>query len=314
MSASLMIPTLKLNDGHSIPSLGLGTANTNNLKEGEYRKIFKEAVSVGYRHFDTAWVYANQKEIGAGLREILVEGNLQRDDFFITTKVWNTFHKKENVLANCQTSLSELQLNYVDLLLMHFPMGWKECGTDFMLKDENGKCINSDVDYLETWQGLEECHKNGWAHSIGVSNFNKDQLKRLLENCKIKPTVNQVETHPYLVHQELIDFCKQNDIIIEAFGPIGAPYDKPLLGLKLDPNHVKLLDNPVIAGIAKKHGKSNAQILLRWGIQRGTVVIPKTVTKSRMIENLEVVSFQLDDNEMKEITQLNCNWRAYPMD
>jgi len=312
MAVQGKVPTFELNDGNKMPVIGLGTANTRDLEPGKYRKMIEDAVDAGYRLIDTAWVYGNHVEVGEGLKSVFQKSHVTRKDLFITTKVWNTFHKKESVLKNCQTCLNDLQLNQVDLLLMHFPMAWKE-GEDAMALDENGKTVYSDVDYLETWLGLEECQRSGWARSIGVSNFNVTQLKRLLANCKVKPVVNQVETHPYLTQQKLVDYCKENGIIVTAFSPIGSPYDRSRFGILPDPNLVTLLNNPVIEKISKAHEKTAAQICLKWGVQRGTVVIPKTVTKSRMVENLDIFSFTLSESEMQEITGLNWNWRAFPM-
>ncbi|KAG0721132.1 1,5-anhydro-D-fructose reductase [Chionoecetes opilio] len=191
-------------------------------KPGEVTQAVKDAISCGYRHIDCALVYGNECEVGAAIKAKLEDGTVKREDLFITSKCWNTFHSKELVLPTLKESLGNLGLQYLDLYLIHWPMGYKE-GVGRFPSDSNGKTIYSEVDYLETWLAMEEAFRSGLVKSIGVSNFNKKQIERVLKEGTIKPVTNQIECHPYLNQKKMVDFCRAKEICVTAYSPLGSP-------------------------------------------------------------------------------------------
>lgn len=295
-------PTMDLPDGKKIPVFGLGTWKS---KPGEVKDAVLYALTeAGYRHIDCAYVYGNEKEVGEALKEAFASGDLKREDVFITSKCWNTFHSREKVTEAINISLANLGLEYLDLYLIHWPMGYKEGAGDFPT-GEDGKMIYAETDYLDTWKGMEDVHKAGLAKSIGISNFNSQQITRILDNCTVKPVMNQIEVHPYLTNEDLIKFCKEKNIAITAYSPLGSP-DRPWA----KPEDPSLLEDPKVKEIAKKHNKTPAQVLLKFPLQRGLIVIPKSVTKARIAENINIFDFELSEEEMQEIASFNRNWRA----
>lgn len=290
---STHIPTKTLSNGMQIPVLGLGTFKEEN--EEVLVKAVKAAISAGYRHFDCAYCYYNENHIARGIQESIAESNgqLKREDFFIVSKCFNNFHSKERVHVAIDLSLAKFNLEYLDLFLVHWPMGFKEDGDDMQFGPD-GKIIGSDIHYIETYQAMEELVANGKVKSIGVSNFNVAQLTEILSICKIKPVCNQVEVHPLHQNTELVDFCQKNDIAVTAYAPLGAP-DR----MWLKPDEPVLMQNPLILDLAKKHSKSPAQVILRWLVQRGIVVIPKSVTPKRIEENSQIFDFVLSDEDMQ---------------
>lgn len=299
------IPSIKFHNGYEYPILGLGTWNS---KPGEVVAAVKDAIDVGYTHFDCAFVYGNEEQVGEALSAKIKEGVVKRGDLFITSKLWCTAHKKELVVDALKKTLSNLQLTYLDLYLVHWPMGFKE-GDDLFPVDANGKILPSESYFTETWKGMEECVKQGLARSIGISNFNIKQIEDVLSVAEIKPANNQVECHPYLNQKELIDFCKEKDITITAYSPLGSP-DRP----SATPNDPVLLEDPTIKDLAKKYDKTPAQILIRYQIQRGIPVIPKSVTKSRIESNFKVFDFTISDDDMTKLNSLNRNYRMVNFD
>ena len=294
-----------LSNGVTVPTLGLGTWKS---KPGEVTAAVKHALlNAGYRHIDCAHVYENEHEVGQALKEVFGSGALKREEVFITSKVWNTYHARASVMKCLKKSLTNLGLDYLDLYLIHWPMGTKE-GDNLFPKDDKDQIIFSDIDYLETWKGMEDAHKAGLVKSIGVSNFNSQQIQRILDNCEIKPVMNQIEVHPYLTQQALIDFCREKQIGITAYSPLGSP-DRPWA----KPGDPSLLDDPAIKALAAKYNKTSAQILLRYAVQRGLFVIPKSVTPSRIDENIKVYDFELTPEEIETINKFNKNWRACPL-
>ncbi|CAK9807888.1 Aldo-keto reductase family 1 member A1-A [Anthophora quadrimaculata] len=292
------IPNLTFSNGHKMPVFGIGTYQS---RAGEVEKAVLEAINLGYRHIDTAYYYQNEKEIGQAIRAKIEDGTVKREDLFITTKLWNSFHKEESVVPMCKKSLENLGLNYVDLYLVHWPFAFKE-GDDLLPKDENGVLQLTDTDYLETWRGMEECARLGLARSIGISNFNSEQITRLLGVAQILPVNNQIEVNVNLNQKPLIDFCKKHNITITAFSPLGQPGNRSGI-----PNS---LDNPKILDLSKKYNKTPAQIALRYVLQQGIAIIPKTVTPSRLKENINIFDFSLTDEEMAAIASIGTGQRV----
>jgi len=298
------VPNVLLNNGKTIPQLGLGTWGS---PVGQVAQAVKDAIDIGYRHIDCAHVYGNEHEVGEGITAKIEEGVVKREDLFITSKLWNTFHRPDLVRGALETTLKNLNTSYVDLYLIHWPFAYKEDGELFP-KGANDQLEFSSVDYLDTWKALEECVDAGLAKSIGLSNFNSVQTQRVLDNCRIKPVVNQFECHPYLNQQKLSEYLKSVGVVVTAYSPLGSP-NRPWV-TKDDP---VLLEDPKIVGLAKKYNKTPAQILIRYQIQRGHTVIPKSVTKERIASNFQVFDFQLTPEDVALINTFECNGRICPM-
>lgn len=280
--------------------LGLGTYKSVDKNAAT---AVKEAIDLGYRHIDTASFYGNEKEIGEAIRENIEDarGSVTREDLFITTKLWNNYHKEELVVPACKESLANLGLEYIDLYLVHWPFAFKE-GDNLMPTDKNGNLIESNVDYLETWRGMEECVHQGLTRSIGISNFNSEQINRLLESAKIAPVNNQIEININVNQEKLVDFCKKRNITVTGYSPLGQPGNASGIGNRLD--------SPVVLKIAKKYNKTPAQIALRYVFQHEVAPIPKSVTKSRIKENMEFFDFTLTSDEMNAIRKLGTGDRV----
>ncbi|CAH1269911.1 AKR1B10 [Branchiostoma lanceolatum] len=292
-------PTAVLSSGKKMPLLGLGTWQS---KAEEVYNAVKVAIDAGYRHIDTAWVYKNEKEVGQAIKEKIAEGKIKREDVFVTTKLFTAFSRPEHVRECMMQSLADLGLDYVDLYLIHSPLCFKY-GSNPFAHAGNPEEVYDEVDYVDTWKGMEPLVDEGLAKSIGVSNFNKQQLERLVQNCRIKPAVNQVELHPYLAQQDLVDFCKRNNVLLTAYSALGAPA-RPKVFASGEEDPV-LMDDPSVVAIAKKYGKSAAQVLIRYQLDRGVSVIPKSVTPSRIQANFDIMNFSLSKEDLASLGQLD---------
>lgn len=294
--------SFKLNNGYTMPALGLGTYKSEPSQVGPaVRYAIKE---VGYLHIDGASVYHNEREIGAVYKEIFP--SIKRENIFITSKLWNTDHHPRDVESACKKSLSDLHLDYLDLYLMHWSVAFANIGEQEP-HGPNGIVITANISVRETWEAMEDLVKKGLVKSIGVANFSCALLHDLLTYAKVKPVNNQIEAHPYLTQSALIKYCQERDIVVTAYSPLGrqgvATVTAP-----------RLFVDPVILDMAAKYGKTPAQILINWALQRKTAVIPKSVTPERISENFQVFDFDITKEDVAQIETLNQNIRTISPD
>ena len=268
-----VIPQLMLSNGQQIPQLGFGVFL---VKPEETEAAVMLALEAGYRHVDTAEHYGNEAEVGAAVRK----SGLSRSDIFVTTKLNNGAHRPDDARKAFDGSLRALGVDYVDLFLIHWPLP--------MLYDG---------DFVSTWNTLEEFYRDGRARSIGVSNFQPHHLRRLHQECEIPPAVDQIEVNPYLTQDELRGFCAEHEIAVEAWSPLARGH---------------ALGDPTIEDIARKYGRTPAQVILRWHIERGDIVFPKSVTPARVRENIDIFDFELAGEDVEAISALNRNERTGP--
>ncbi|MFG2421210.1 aldo/keto reductase [Streptomyces sp. NPDC048448] len=265
------VPAITLNNAVRIPQLGFGTFQ---IPPEETRETTLAALEAGYRHIDTAEMYGNEKEVGQAVRD----SGLDRGDVFVTSKLDNGAHAHDDALQAFDRTMEELALDYLDLFLIHWPLPGKG-------------------DFVETWKALEEIYRSGRVKAIGVSNFQPQHLRRLLEDSEVVPAVNQIEVHPYLTQADARAFGAEHDIATEAWSPIAQG---------------KVLDDPTIKRIAERVGKTPAQVTLRWHLQRGDIVFPKSVTQKRIGENFDLFDFELGEGDIGEISALNRDERTGP--
>ncbi|XP_041071751.1 aldo-keto reductase family 1 member D1-like [Carcharodon carcharias] len=294
---------LPFSDGNSIPILGLGTFSLLKPIKGETVKALKAAIEIGYRHLDGAFMYNNEDEVGEAIQAKIADGTVNREDIFYTSKLWMTCLSPSLVQKALEATLKRLKLDYVDLYLMHWPMGLKPSEEELYPTDASGNILQLDVDFRETWAAMESCKDAGLVRSIGVSNFNRSQLEMILKmpKLKYKPVCNQVECHPYLNQNKLLKYCKSNNIVLVGYSPLGTSQDPS----NFDPSNPILLNDLDLKKIGEKHHKTPAQVALRYQVQRGVVVIPKSFNPGRMKQNREIFDFQLTEEEMKAIDGIN---------
>ncbi|XP_050673715.1 aldo-keto reductase AKR2E4-like [Leptidea sinapis] len=295
------IPTFKLKSGEEIPAVGFGTwlglDEKLEFKIKDAPKMLEAvmyAIDVGYRHIDTAHLYRVEPEVGYAVRKKIEEGVVKREDLFITTKVWQHNHRPEDVEASVRASLKRMGLQYLDQVLIHWPMAISEEGVD------------EKIDYLETYRGLEAVLKKGLTRYIGVSNFNLDQMKRLLANCSVKPTSNQIQVNLNLLEDDLVKYCQENDVLVVSYTSFGS-----MISSRTSPGTPEpRWDSPIMHEMSKKYGKTASQIALRFLYQRGIATIPKSLTPSRIIENASIFDFNIDEADIATLEKFNCGYRT----
>jgi len=293
--------TLSFTNNDTFQSIGLGTWKATGKV---VKKAIIDAIDAGYRHIDTAAIYGNEVEIGEALSEIFKRGEIKREDLFITSKLWNDSHAKSEVIPALKDSLKRLQLDYLDLYLIHWAVAFKH---GVLFPGSPSEYITLDkLPIIETWQQMEVAKNEGLAKHIGVSNFSKIKLQDLVSKATIKPEVNQVEMHPLLQQNELFNYCKSENIIVTGYSPLGSGDRSLEMKAENEPN---LMDLGIIKEIAEKHKVSPAQILLAWHCNRGTSVIPKSTSKNHIVSNFEAASINLDADDMKNIASLDKNFR-----
>lgn len=298
-------------DFKDIPELGFGLWK---IDKDICADVVYQAIEAGYRHFDSAADYGNEKEVGQGLKRAINDGLVKREELWVTSKLWNTYHRKEHVQPALEKTLEDLQIDYLDLYLIHFPIALKFVPFEKRyppewLYDPEADDAHMEIDDAplhETWAAMEDLVKAGLVNNIGVCNYNTNLIHDLMRYATIKPSMVQVELHPYLTQEKLLKLCAYYSIKVTGFSPLGALSYVPL---EMADKEESLLDHAIIKTISRHHQKTPAQILLRWGIQRGTCLIPKTVKQRRMKENLDIFDFSLSDGEMKSISDLNKNRR-----
>jgi D-xylose reductase len=302
---------LTLPGGDRLPRVGLGLWK---VTEQAAPQLIPQALQAGYRHLDSACDYGNEAAVGTGLRAALQGGICRRDEVWVTSKLWNTYHQRPWVRRALERSLRDLGLDYLDLYLIHFPIAqrfvpFEERYPPGWFHDPQAPDPHMELERVplaETWQAMEELVDAGLVRNIGVCNYNVSLLRDLLSFARIKPAVLQVELHPYLTQDKLLRFCRENGIAVTGFSPLGAA---SYVALNMAGPQDSVLVQPVVEQAARRLGKSPAQVVLRWAVQRGTAIVPKTARPERLAENLALFDFALSDEEMQAISSLNCDRR-----
>lgn len=289
--------TMQFSNDDQMPALGLGTWRA---EPGVVGAAVRTAIELGYRHIDCAAIYGNQAEIGEALAACFGDGLVRRDDLWITSKLWNDRHAPEDVVPALEETLADLGLDALDLYLVHWPVALRK---GKMLPESAADYVSlEDLPLETTWKSMEAAVDGGLCRHIGVSNCSVAKLRGLAERARIQPEANQVELHPYLQQRELVDYCRDHGIVVTAYSPLGSPDRPPALRRDDEP---VLLEDPVVAEIAGRIDATPAQVLIRWAIERGTSVIPKSVNESRLRQNLEAAELRLDEGDMQRIAELD---------
>ena len=287
-----MMTTLKFRNNDEMPILGLGTFRS---EPNEVYNAVLSAIKIGYKHIDCAAAYGNEKEVGKAIAEATKQGLVTRNDLWVTSKLWNASHGEENVVPALNQTLEDLQLEYLDLYLIHWPVALKK-GTEMPEKASDFIPL-SEVPLTNTWKGMEAALEQGLAKHIGVSNFNENQLKEVLATAVHQPEMNQVEMHPLLQQEALQSFCVQNDILLTAYAPLGSLVDEN--------STLRLLENDTIKNIVNARNMSPAQVALAYTMQRGIAVIPKSINEARLLQNLETLNHTLTEEDMALLKDLD---------
>lgn len=303
----MQTPTISLADGGQIPTVGLGMWK---IPKPKCPGVVHDALAMGYRHLDCACDYGNEPEVGEGLASAIKEGIVTRDDVWVTSKLWNTYHRPEHVRLAVERTLQDLQIEQLDLYHVHFPICLEFVPFEhryppewFFDPDAPSPSMKTvEVPIRETWAAMEELVDAGLVKRIGVCNFGTSLLRDLLSQCRIRPSVLQVELHPYLRQRNLVRYATSESIAVTAFSPLGA---KSYQSIGMAGPDESVLDDTIVASIAQRHGKTTAQIVLRWGVQRGAAVIPKSEQSNHLKENLELFDFELSTGEMTAIDDLD---------
>ncbi|KAI1267590.1 NADP-dependent oxidoreductase domain-containing protein [Xylariaceae sp. FL1019] len=303
-------PTIKLSSGHEMPQVGFGLWKVDNAVCAD---TIYNAIKAGYRLFDGACDYGNEKECGEGISRAIKDGLVTREELFITSKLWPTFEDGDKVAEACKRSLSDWGLDYFDLYLIHFPGALQYVSPDERYPpgwhaDGKSKIVHSSTPMHVTWASMESLVDQGLTKSIGVSNFQAQLLYDMLRYARIPPAALQIEHHPYLVQSELLRLCKEEGIAVTAYSSFG-PASFMTFGFKNAGSLTPLMQDDLITGLAKKYGKEPSQILLRWATQRGLAVIPKTSRKEIMAQNLDCTGFDLEDADIEAISSKDANIR-----
>ncbi|KAL0809883.1 hypothetical protein ABMA28_011362 [Loxostege sticticalis] len=302
--SSGVAPKIKLNDGREIPALGIGTwlgftkdGGRVEAKSNDVENAVSWAIDAGYRHIDTARIYNTEDQVGRAVNKKIADGVVKREDLFITTKLWNDRHAKDAVVPALRESLKTLNLDYVDLYLIHWPVA------------EFSNHTLDNTDYVETWQGMVEAKNLGLAKSIGVSNFNKVQIDRLLALTKVSPSVLQVEINLNLQQPDLLAYCKQKNIAVTGYTPFGSLFHSKARDDAPPPR----VDDPALVAMAAKYNKTVPQLALRYEVELGVIPIPKSTTKERIEQNIDVFDFSLTEEEKSKLRSYDTGYRVIPV-
>jgi alcohol dehydrogenase (NADP+) len=294
--------TLEFSNGDKLDSIGLGTWKSD---KGKVEEAVYTALKTGYTHIDCALVYGNEKEVGNGIHKALNEGIITREDLWVTSKLWNNAHRKEDVIPALEQSLEDLRLDYLDLYLMHWPVAFKSGLEGFPEGDDDYLSLE-EVPIIETWNAMLEAKNQGLVKHIGVSNFSAKKLKDLIDKTQDSPEMNQVELHPLLQQDDLLKFCRNHNIHMTAYSPLGSGDRTPEMKADDEPN---MLENETVINIAEKHLCTPAQVLIAFHLHRDTAVIPKSTHPGRIKENLESAKVKFDDQDLKDLKGLDKHYR-----
>lgn len=293
--------TLTFSQNDKMPIIGLGTWKS---KPGEVYEAVLTALKTGYRHIDCAPIYGNEAEVGNAIRDAISQGVLERKDLWVTSKLWNDAHRKKDVIPALKKTLKDLKLDYLDLFLIHWPVALKK-GVMFPKGSDDFLSLEQ-VPVTETWQGMEAAVDEGLVRHIGVSNFNLERIKHLVNNSRIQPEMNQVELHPFLPQSDLLDGCRDLGVHLTAYSPLGSKDRSSAIKKDDEP---LLLEHPAVKRVADKRNCTPGQVLISWAVHRGTAVIPKSTNAGRIQENLKSAGVELSVEDLQFIAQIGPEYR-----